>query len=72
MHVRPAIADDLGDLQALYSELQPDDPSLPTPDARAAFARILDHPGCTIFVGYAANRHDGDAKHAYLARPPAS
>lgn len=52
MHIRQATADDLGDLQALYAELQPDDPVLAAPIAEAAFAEILGHPGCRVFVGH--------------------
>lgn len=51
MHpIRPATADDLPDMLALYRELNRDDDSLPLETAGPIFASVLAHPGLTVFV----------------------
>lgn len=45
---RPARADDLDGVLALYRQLHPADP--PVPDARDTFTTILDRPGLHLYV----------------------
>ncbi len=52
--IRSATRGDLAALRGLYSQLQPNDPPWRSEaDAAAALARVLDHPGVTIFLAEA-------------------
>ncbi len=49
--IRSATGGDLAAVCRLYAELQPNDPPWPSEaDAAAALARVLDHPGVTVFL----------------------
>jgi GNAT superfamily N-acetyltransferase len=47
---RPATADDVPALLALYAGLHPDDPPVPADQAASVWRQIADHPGRTVLV----------------------
>src|SRR5262245_9387463 len=51
LSVRAAGEADLAAMQLLYRHLHPAEAELPAPRAQEAWARLLNHPGTTVFLG---------------------
>ena len=51
LSIRAVEQTDLPALLELYRDLNPDDPSLAPDHAAAVWRQVLNHAGCTIFVG---------------------
>ncbi|MEK1928881.1 MAG: GNAT family N-acetyltransferase [Pararhizobium sp.] len=49
-NIRPSTTSDLPGLLALYRQLNPEDPELPSCLATERFAEMMSHPGMTVFT----------------------
>jgi GNAT superfamily N-acetyltransferase len=49
--IRPAGPADLQSVRELYRHLHPDESVLPDGEAGAAWRRLLEHPGLTVYLG---------------------